>query len=33
MEEKYPILITRTPYAVGPYGKGELPGRSAPSPA
>lgn len=29
----YPILLTRTPYGVGPYGPDQQPGRLAPSPA
>ena len=30
-EHPYPILINRTPYAVGPYGEDRFPGRLAPS--
>ena len=30
-DHPYPILINRTPYAVGPYGEDKFPGRLAPS--
>ncbi len=32
-EQKYPFLITRTPYSAGPYGKDKFPERLGPNPA